>query len=165
MPSRRHQLIILGDFQRRLIMGAVFGGILLINLILIVWFLLDPQLLNQIDTLDTLAIALVELAIMALIFYLSLLASNKIAGPMYAFDKVLQQIREGDLTARLHLRHGDIFVDVSHEMNQTFDEFCAQINRLKATAAQLQKMENSAEQQRLIDEMAAQLDRLRSRQE
>jgi len=165
MPSRRHQLIILGDFQRRLIMGAVFGGIFLINLLLIVWFLLDPQLLNQIDILDTLAIALVELAIMALIFYLSLLASNKIAGPMYAFDKVLQQIREGDLTARLHLRHGDIFVDVSHEMNQTFDEFCAQINQLKATAAQLQRMENSAEQQRLIDDMAAQLDRLKSRQE
>jgi len=162
MPNRRHQLIILGTFQRRIILGAVLGSILLINIVLIVGYMLDPQLLNRIDTIDTAIIALIELAIMGLIFYLSLLASNKIAGPMYAFDKMLQRVREGDLTTRLHLRHGDIFVDVAEEMNQTFDTLCAQIEQLKTTVAQLQQLDTTTEQQALLDELQGQLEKLKS---
>jgi len=162
MPDRRHQLIILGTFQRRIILGAILGGIFLINLVLIIGYLLDPQLLSRIDTLDTAVIAIVELAIMGLIFYFSLLASNKIAGPMYAFDKVLQRVRGGDLTARLHLRHGDIFVDVADEMNQTLDALSTQVEQLKATLAQLKQLDNQTEQQALLDELQAQLEKLKS---
>lgn len=162
MPDRRQQLIILGTFQRRIILGAVLGSILLINIVLILGFLLDPQLLNRIDTIDTAIIAIVELATIGLIFYLSLLASNKIAGPMYAFDKVLQRIREGDLSARLHLRHGDIFVDVAEEMNQTFDALSARIEQLKTTVAQLQQLDATDEQQARLDELHSLLEKMKS---
>jgi methyl-accepting chemotaxis protein len=163
MSNRRHQLIVLGNFQRRIIFGAVFGSILLVNLVLITWFLLDPQLLNHIDTLDTVAIALVELVIMGLIFYLSLLASNKIAGPMYAFNKVLAQVREGDLSARLHLRHGDICMDVAQEMNATFEQFARQIEELQQLGKQLQQSEGDSERQALLQSLDDKLKQFKTR--
>jgi len=153
MPNRRHQLIILGDFQRRIILAAVFGGILLVNLVLIIGFLLDPQLLNYIDTSDTMAIAVVELAVIALLFYLSLLASNKIAGPMYAFDKVLMRIREGDLTARLHLRHGDICMNVAQEMNVTVEHIATQMKEMQELSDRLNQCQDENERKKLLQSL------------
>lgn len=159
MENRRHHLIILGSFQRRLISGAVMASILLINLALIASLLIEPELLSRIDTMDTVALALIEVAIIALIFFVSLLASNKIAGPMYAFDKTLEQIRSGDLMARLHLRPGDICHDVAREMNETFDDLNSRITALKETTAKLQQLDcNDSTQQKLIEELHRQLD-------
>jgi len=163
MPNRRHQLIILGNFQRRIILGAVFGSIFLVNLVLIIGFLLDPQLINHIDTSDTVAIAVVELAVMSLVFYLSLLASNKIAGPMYAFNKVLAQIREGDLTARLHLRHGDICMDVAQEMNATFEQFATQIEGMRELSDKLKQCREESERQALLQSLDAKLRQFKTR--
>jgi methyl-accepting chemotaxis protein len=97
--------------------------------------------------------------VIGLIFVVSLFASNRIAGPMYAFDKVLKQIHGGDLTARLHLRPGDICHNVADEMNATFDDLQNRITAMKDTVSRLQQLENiSSEQQVLIDELQAQLD-------
>jgi len=159
MENRRHHLIILGTFQRKIITTAVLSAILLINVVLITWFLIDPVLISRIDTSDILVIALVEVAIIATISILSLLASNKIAGPMYAFDKVLKEIRGGDLSARLHLRPGDICHRVASEMNETFDDLDSRITVLKDNLIRLQQLEcHDTAQQALIEEMKSQLD-------
>ena len=165
MHNRRHQLIILGSYQRRIIATAVMTSILLINLTLIAWLLLDPQLISRIDTVDTIAVALIELVVIGLIFVVSLFASNRIAGPMYAFDKVLKQIHGGDLSARLHLRPGDICHNVADEMNATFDDLQNRISVIKETVNRLQQLEGiSNEQQASIDELQAQLEHFSKQQ-
>ena len=159
MENRRHHLIILGSYQRKLIISAVMTAILLLNLVLITWFLVDPGLIGKFETRDTFAIALVEVAIIAAIFVLSLFASNKIAGPMYAFDKVLKEIRAGNLSARLHLRPGDICHNVASEMNETFDELENRITAIKEILAKLQELEgNDSTQQTLLSEIRVQLE-------
>ena len=159
MENRRHHLIILGSYQRRIIVTAVMTSILLINVGLIGWFLFDPSLLSHIDTIDTIAIAGVELAVIGLIFVLSLFASNKIAGPIYAFNKVLHQIRDGDLSARLHLRPGDICHSVADEMNETFDDLESRITALRESLNRLQETGSHDDaQQALISELQSQLE-------
>ena len=159
MENRRHHLIILGSYQRRLIAGAVMTSILLINLVLIAGLLLNPELLGYIDTADTIGLAITEIAVIAVIFIVSLLASNKIAGPMYSFDKVLRQIRSGDLTTRLQLRPGDICHDVASEMNETFDDLNNRVTALKACTATLQQLKcNDSTQEALINELRTQLE-------
>ena len=158
MHNRRHHLIILGSYQRRIIAGAVMTAILLINVILVSWFLLDPTLIGRIDTVDTLIIAGVEMAVIGLIFVLSLVASNKIAGPIYAFEKVLKQVRAGDLSARLHLRPGDICHSVADEMNVTFEELNERVEAIKVSIEKLNAAEGDpGRQQALIDELQEQL--------
>ena len=125
---------------------------------MISWFFVEPELINHLDTVDTLAIALIEVVVIAAIFIISVFASNKIAGPMYAFDKVLKQIREGDLSARLHLRPGDIFHSVADEMNETLADLQSRIDNLQQSTRQLDQLEcHDREQQRLLKELQEQL--------
>lgn len=160
MSNRRHQLIILGSLQWRIIIGAILGVILLINTVIILWFFLSPQLFAHIDPIDTIGLAVFELSVVAVVFYLSLFASNKIAGPMYAIKKCLAQIREGDLTARLHLRRGDLFMDVAGDVNETFDEIAKTINRLKAISERLNGANSgNEERERAAKELSAELQR------
>lgn len=50
---------------------------------------------------------------------LSLFLPQKIAGPLYRIEQDLKPVREGDLTAMITLREGDILKELVHEINST----------------------------------------------
>lgn len=54
-------------------------------------------------------------AFIVLVF--SILISHKFAGPIYRFEKILQQITDGDLTHRIDLRRGDELLELKDHIN------------------------------------------------
>lgn len=50
---------------------------------------------------------------------LSLFLPQKIAGPMYRIEQDLKPIQQGDLTAMITLRDGDILKELAQEINNT----------------------------------------------
>ena len=57
----------------------------------------------------------------ALLAIISALISHKIAGPVYHFEKVCKEVKEGDAKARVHLREGDALSDLAHSFNAMLD--------------------------------------------
>lgn len=61
----------------------------------------------------------------------SLFISHKVAGPFYRFEQVLQQMREGDLAVRCHLRKFDEARSVAHSFNLTLEFLDERVSRLE----------------------------------
>jgi nitrogen fixation/metabolism regulation signal transduction histidine kinase len=59
-----------------------------------------------------------SLALLAMIFWLSLGFSHLIAGPIYRFERTLEEIREGNLSVQVRLRKHDEFKEVGEKFNQ-----------------------------------------------
>lgn len=65
------------------------------------------------------ATALVSLACIAIVLFIS----HRIAGPLYRFEKSLEQISGGDLTVKTHLRQNDEMKALAGSL----DEFAAKL--------------------------------------
>ena len=139
MSNRRKTLIINAVQQRRLIMGGVLVAIILINSLAIFTVFLKPHLLEVIETGQTLALAGLEIAIVAAIGYFSLILSHKIAGPAYAVARDLNKLADGDLTVRTHLRKGDFHTEVAEALNHTSQTLCSKIKTIEALLITLQQ--------------------------
>ncbi|BCL61178.1 hypothetical protein DGMP_18710 [Desulfomarina profundi] len=85
---------------------------------------------------------------------LTLVISHKIAGPMFRFEKDLEDISQGDLRKEVRIRNGDQFTGVAQNLN----EMVGSLNRrLSDVRLQLEKIsENAAAQnvpQAFLDEL------------
>jgi len=93
------------------------------------------EILNQ--THQNLGVKL--LLLLALVAAGSLFISHKVAGPLYRFEHVLQQIREGDLTVRCHLRKFDEARSVAHSFNLTLESLNERVSRLEKIVRENEK--------------------------
>ena len=57
----------------------------------------------------------------ALLAIVSALLSHRIAGPIYHFERICQEIKKGDKQARVRLREGDSLSDLAEEFNSMLD--------------------------------------------
>ena len=57
----------------------------------------------------------------ALLAMVSALLSHRIAGPIYHFEKVCREVKEGNKEARVNLRKGDAMSDLAKEFNSMLD--------------------------------------------
>ncbi len=77
---------------------------------------MDPGLYELFRKVSFVLIAKLSLYMMAVVVVAALI-SNKLAGPIYRFEKSARIVAEGDLTHRIHLRRGDELVDLQDEFN------------------------------------------------
>ena len=61
---------------------------------------------------------------------LGIIISHRTAGPLYRFRQVFLQIQKGDVSARIHLRPKDDFLDVAEECNKAIDFISKKTTRL-----------------------------------
>lgn len=73
--------------------------------------------LRQIMTLLT----VVSVSFSAAVGVIALWLSHRTAGPLYRFQKIFQEIQNGNREQRIHLRPGDDFQEVAHAFNQMMD--------------------------------------------
>ena len=139
MSNRRKILIINAVQQRRLIMGSLLVAVILINSLAIFTVLLNPPFLEFIEFNQTLALAGLEVVIVAIVGYFSLILSHKIAGPAYALVRDLKRVADGDLTVRTHLRKGDFHMEIADAFNLTTESLYTRIKRIKMSLASLQQ--------------------------
>ena len=72
------------------------------------------------------SIAMGLAGLLVFIFY-----SHRIAGPLFRFQKSLQEVTSGDLTGRIRLRHKDQLGDLGDSINQMTGSLDQKIGQLK----------------------------------
>jgi methyl-accepting chemotaxis protein len=103
-------------------------------------------------------IAAVEFILIAAIWYGSLKASHRIAGPVYVFAREIARLGEGDLNARIELRDQDMFQPEAEQMNRSIAALRTRIAAVKGLSEQLQKAHSSvADPGPIVEKLAAEL--------
>ncbi len=89
------------------------------------------------------AIAYTNLITLALItlstVIVTLFVSHKIAGPIYRFEKELEEIASGDLTRKIALRRKDQITNLAQNLNQMVSNFNRKISELKQDIEDIKK--------------------------
>jgi len=89
-------------------------------------------------------LVLISLATLAV----ALFVSHKIAGPLYRFKKVIQQLKEGDFCCDFKIRHLDQLQDLAQELNDMILKVRGEIKSLKGQVTSLaDKLEDFSEQE------------------
>jgi hypothetical protein len=95
----------------------------LMNSIIAHFSLKNPEIaaryVNQRDTL-ILFLCLLHVGLTCLTFFICILLSHKIVGPLYQLQKHLKLIREGQHVENLSFRGGDYFQELATDVNETF---------------------------------------------
>jgi methyl-accepting chemotaxis protein len=161
MNNRRRSIIVNKTFQYHYSLLVVALAVLLINIAILIQAFLpsdDPLIMT-----NSMAISLgtLEFLLIAGVWYGSLRATHKIAGPVYVFSREAAKLGRGDLTARIALRKGDVFQEVAEEMNASYDALRARVARIKAIARQLEAAgANPGQVQSLVISLNEELDGL-----
>lgn len=61
---------------------------------------------------------IMELAILGIIFVISIFISHKIAGPMYKLKTYLNNIKDGGEITPIYFRKGDYFTELADDVNE-----------------------------------------------
>ena len=78
------------------------------------------NLLPAMEHANTVLIVIAPLVLLAL-FALSMLASHKLAGPLYRLDQELHKIASGDYSVRIKFRRGDELSSLAQSLNKVLD--------------------------------------------
>jgi methyl-accepting chemotaxis protein len=78
------------------------------------------------------------IAIGAMVVFI--LLSHRIAGPLYRFEKILNEIALGDLTKRLSLRKTDQLAELKEALNVLMESFDQRMGRMKNNLSGLKEL-------------------------
>lgn len=155
MDSRRSQVIIKRKFQQRLIIYVMSIALITINVILMVAELLDTRFGadTSLFSLFHVSVGLMEVVAVFIIYFVSRRISFRIAGPVYALERTIRDMGEGNLDQTLQLRTRDQFVEVADELNRMMHNYRERIHRAQALARQLDARESSEQSAALQREL------------
>lgn len=139
MDNRRVTIVINKKFQYQYALLVAALAVLLVNGFIIVRMVLPGSDPLDISTPVTISLAVVEFVLVTAIWYGSLKASHKIAGPVYVFAREIEKLCSGDLSARIALRDKDMFQPEAEQMNKSIAALRARIVSLKNVSQQLQQ--------------------------
>lgn len=72
-----------------------------------------------------------------------ILLSHRIAGPLYRFQKALEQLRDGDLTTTVHLRSTDQLFELQNSLNSLIETLAKRLSVIKARLEETQELTHS----------------------
>ena len=135
MSGNRKITIIKTQFQQKLIVQTVLTTFITLNVLLVIAYLMAGSRLDTASGTQTFLqyLAGLELIAAGAIYFISRKISFHIAGPVYAIERSLKMMNEGDLSVTLKLRKGDHFEEVSDALNEmlvTYREQCGVLKHL-----------------------------------
>jgi methyl-accepting chemotaxis protein len=139
MDNRRKTIVINQKFQYQYSLLIVALAILLVNGFIIVGLLFPGEHPLGMSTGQMTGLAVLELLLIVGIWYGSLKASHRIAGPVHVFAREIVKLGEGDLSARIALRDNDMFQPEAEQMNTSIAALRNKIAAIKALSDQLQQ--------------------------
>ena len=143
MDNRRKTIVINKKFQYQYSLLIVALAVLLINGFIIIRMLFPGEQPLALTTSMAAGLATVEFILVASIWYGSLKASHRIAGPVYVFAREIAKLGTGDLTAHISLREKDMFQPEADKMNAAIAELRTRIRAIKALSEQLQQAQSA----------------------
>ena len=90
--------------------------------------------------------------------FITLLVSHKLAGPLFRFEKDLNEIGKGNLVKQIKLRKQDQLKDVAESLNAMINDLHAKVLDIRTELDQIIKL---ASQQKVSDELFEKLNHLR----
>ncbi|CAA0109766.1 Uncharacterised protein [Halioglobus japonicus] len=158
MDNRRTTIVINKKFQYQYSLLIVALAVLLVNGFIIIRMLVPGNEPLDLSTTSAIALALVELLLIGAIWYGSLKASHRIAGPVFVFAREVTRLGEGDLNASIALRENDMFQAEAQQMNDSFVALRTRIATIKHLSAQLQTaLDSGTDVGPLVEKLAAEL--------
>jgi len=143
MDNRRKTIVINKKFQYQYSLLIAALTVLLVNGFIIIRMLFPGENPLVLSTAQATGLAAVEFILVASIWYGSLKASHRIAGPVYVFAREIRKLGTGDLTARISLRDNDMFQAEAEEMNSGIAAVRNKISAIKALSSQLQQAQSA----------------------
>jgi methyl-accepting chemotaxis protein len=137
MDNRRKTIVINKKFQYQYALLIAALTVLLVNGFIIVRMLFPGEHPLALSTQLIIGIAAVEFFLIAAIWYGSLVASHRIAGPVYVFAREISRLGEGDLHARIVLRDKDMFQPEAEQMNKSIAALRTRLTAVQGLAEQL----------------------------
>ena len=158
MDNRRNTIVINKKFQYQYSLLTAALTVLLINAFLILRMLFPGEHPLAMTTSMVSGLAALELILVAGIWYGSLKASHRIAGPVYVFSREIAKLGVGDLTGNIILREKDMFQSEAAEINTSIAALCTKISVVKELAEQLlQAQSTGSEINNLTEQLSAEL--------
>jgi len=142
MDNRRTTIVINKKFQYQDALLIVALAVLLINGFIIIRMLIPGEQPLTLTTSMAAGLAAVEFILIASIWYGSLKASHRIAGPVYVFAREIGKLGTGDLTAHISLREKDMFQPEADEMNASIAALQTRISALKELSDQMRQTQS-----------------------
>jgi len=139
MDNRRKTIVVNKKFQYQYSLLIAALAVLLINGFLIVRLLVPGSDPIDFTPMNAVSLGAVELILIGGIWYASLRASHRIAGPVYVFSREFGKLGEGDLTARINLRDKDMFKPEAEQINRSLASLSTRIVAAKGLCQQLQQ--------------------------
>ena len=143
MDNRRKTIVINKKFQYQYSLLIVAVAVLLVNGFIVVRMLFPGEQALALTTGVTMSVAAVEFILITSIWYGSLKASHRIAGPVYVFAREIGKLGNGDLTASIKLRDKDMFQPEAATMNASIAALHNRINAAKDLSEQLQQAQSA----------------------
>lgn len=139
MGDRRRTFRVHNAFEHRLILQVLLTTFVVINLTLALayYHLFSSGVLSALPSAGLGVVAGLELVGLAVIYALSLKASRKATGPVYAFRRKLEHLKAGDLASHDAIRAGDYFRDVEALMDEATRDLAERIERIEALVNEL----------------------------
>ena len=154
MNNKRSQIIIKNEFQQKLILNTLLITLITLNVIIITAFLLDGKFGSEdaMFSVFNISIAAMEIVAVVIVYFISRKISFHIAGPVYAIERTLGYMNEGDLAQSLRLRPGDHFVEVADEINVLLSNYRERLMRAKELLGEGDQL-SPQQMQQLRDEL------------
>jgi methyl-accepting chemotaxis protein len=103
---------------------------------------------------QTVIVATVVVGIASVFF--TMVASHKIAGPVYRFKKVMQALGEGDFSRGFHIRQYDQLQELANDFNEMIGKVGGNLNVLKSNFSSLkEKLDSISENDVANDKRSA----------
>jgi len=138
MDNRRKTIVVNKPFQYQHSLMIAALAVLLLNGFLIMRLLFPGEHPLGLSTGQLTGLAILELLLVAAVWYGCLKASHRIAGPVYVFTREVGRRGKGDLNARIILREKDNFRPEAEQMNASIAALRQRIATLKELSAELQ---------------------------
>ena len=137
MHEQRKQVIIKNEFQYKLILSTLLITLITLNVIIIAAFLLEHAFgsMGLPFSVFNMSVVGMEIAAVVIVFFIGRRISFRIAGPVYALERTLNIMNEGDLTQTLRLRAGDQFVEASEVINGVMGNYRERLATMQGVLA------------------------------
>ena len=138
MENRRRSIVVNKQFQYQNALLIVGLTVLLTNLAIIIQSFMPSDEPLMITMSQALWLGALEFLLIVGVWYGSLKATHKIAGPVFVFSREIAKLGRGDLTAEVQLRQSDMFQDMACEINESLSALNVRISKVKRIATMLE---------------------------
>lgn len=137
MQNKRKSKLINPKAQYREALVAVMIFIIAMNSLIIFYslFILDAS--STPSTLGYFLIGITEIIFIASMWHFSIRSSHRMAGPVYAFERELKKLQDGELTVEIKLRPTDDFIETAEVINASLAHLHSIIDDLKRQMEEL----------------------------